>query len=56
MKVFTTDKIRNVVVLGHGSAGKTTLVEAMAYLGGLTSRLGKIEEKNTVSDDSPFKS
>lgn len=50
MKVFTTDKIRNVVVLGHGSAGKTTLVEAMAYLGGLTSRLGKIEEKNTVSD------
>ena len=50
MKVFTTDKIRNVVILGHGSAGKTTLAEAMAYLGGLTSRLGKIEDKNTVSD------
>lgn len=50
MKVFTTDKIRNVVVLGHGSAGKTTLVEAMAYLGGLTSRLGKIEDGNTISD------
>ena len=39
MKVYTTDKIRNVVILGHGSCGKTTLVEAMAYLGGLTSRL-----------------
>ena len=42
MKVYTTDKIRNVVILGHGSCGKTTLVEAMAYLGGLTSRLGKV--------------
>ena len=30
MKVYTTDKIRNVVILGHGSAGKTTLTEAMA--------------------------
>lgn len=50
MKVYTTDKIRNVVVLGHGSAGKTTLVEGMAYLGGLTSRLGKVEDGTTLSD------
>jgi elongation factor G len=50
MKVYTTDKIRNVVILGHGSAGKTTLVEAMAYLGGQTSRMGKIEDGSTVSD------
>lgn len=50
MKVYTTDKIRNVVVLGHGSAGKTTLVEAMGYLGGLTSRMGKVEDGNTISD------
>ncbi len=50
MKVYTTDKIRNVVVLGHGGAGKTTLVEAMAYLGGMTSRMGKVEDGNTVSD------
>ncbi len=50
MKVYTTDKIRNVVVLGHGSCGKTTLVEAMAYLGGLTSRLGKVEDGSTLSD------
>lgn len=50
MKVYTTDKIRNVVILGHGSCGKTTLVEAMAYLGGLTSRLGKVEDGSTISD------
>jgi elongation factor G len=50
MNVYTTDKIRNVVILGHGSAGKTTLVEAMAYLGGQTSRMGKIEDGSTVSD------
>ena len=50
MNVYTTDKIRNVVVLGHGGAGKTTVVEAMAYLSGLTSRMGKISDGNTISD------
>lgn len=50
MKVYTTDKIRNVVILGHGGAGKTSLVEAMAYLGGITSRLGNVTEGNTISD------
>ncbi len=50
MKVYTTDKIRNVVILGHGSAGKTTLTEAMAYLGGLTSRMGRVEDGTTISD------
>ena len=32
MNVYTTDKIRNVVLLGHGGCGKTSLAEAMAYL------------------------
>ena len=50
MNVFTTDKIRNVVILGHGGAGKTSLVESMAYMTGITSRLGNVAEGNTVSD------
>lgn len=50
MNVYTTDKIRNVVLLGHGGCGKTSLVEAMAYLSGITSRMGKVTDGNTVSD------
>ena len=50
MNIYTTDKIRNVCLLGHGGSGKTSLAEAMAYLGGLTSRMGKIADGNTVSD------
>ncbi len=50
MKVYTTDKIRNVVLLGHGGSGKTSLAEAMGYLAGLTSRMGKIVDGNTISD------
>jgi elongation factor G len=50
MNVYTTDKIRNVVLLGHGGAGKTSLVESMAYLAGLTSRMGKVQDGNTISD------
>ncbi len=50
MNVYTTDKIRNVVLLGHGGCGKTSLVEAMAYLAGITSRMGKVADGNTISD------
>ena len=50
MDVYRSDKIRNVVLLGHGGAGKTTLTEAMAYLSGITSRMGKVTDGNTVSD------
>lgn len=50
MNVYTTDKIRNVVLLGHGGCGKTSLVEAMAYLAGMTSRMGKVADGNTISD------
>lgn len=50
MNVYTTDRIRNVVILGHGGSGKTSLTEAMAYLGGITSRLGNVADGNTISD------
>ena len=50
MKVYKTQDIRNVVVLGHGGSGKTTLVEAMAYATGITSRQGKVDDGNTISD------
>ena len=50
MKVYRTDEIRNVVLLGHGGSGKTSLAEAMLYVSGATNRMGKISESNTVSD------
>lgn len=50
MNVYTTDSIRNVVLLGHGGSGKTSLVEAMAYVSGLTGRLGKVTDGTTISD------
>lgn len=50
MNIYTTDKIRNVVLLGHSGAGKTSLVEAMAYLADMTTRMGKVPDGNTISD------
>ena len=50
MKVYRTDEIRNVVLLGHGGSGKTSLAEVMAYVSGATSRMGKIADGNTISD------
>ena len=50
MNVYTTDKIRNVVLLGHGGCGKTALAEAIAYLAGITKRMGSTDSGNTLSD------
>ena len=50
MNVYTTDKIRNVVLLGHGGCGKTSLAEAMAYLAGMTNRMGTVTDGSTISD------
>ena len=50
MKAYVNGKIRNVAVLGHGSCGKTSLTEAMAFISGMTSRMGNITDGNTISD------
>lgn len=50
MNVYSSEKIRNVVLLGHGGCGKTTLVEAIAYTTGILKRQGKVEEGSTISD------
>src|SRR5690606_32265862 len=50
MREYASDKLRNVVFVGHQSAGKTSLVEALLYNTGAINRLGGIEEKSTVSD------
>ena len=53
MANFETKQIRNIVLLGHGGCGKTSLAEAMLYITGGIDRLGKIEDGNTVSDYDP---
>ena len=50
MKGYKSDKIRNIVLLGHGSTGKTTFLEAGLLNTKVISRLGKVESGNTVSD------
>jgi len=50
MKVYSTDSIRNLAVIGHGDAGKTQLVSSLLYVAGETSRWGKVDEGTTVTD------
>ena len=50
MKVFDSEKIRNIAVVGHGDTGKTTLVSAFLYTTGAVNRLGKVEDGTTTTD------
>ena len=53
MKVYKTNEIKNIALLGNDGAGKTTLTEALLYEAGIISRRGRITQKNTVSDYFP---
>jgi elongation factor G len=50
---FLPENIRNIVLLGHAGSGKTTLAEAIAHRCGVTSRMGSVEDANTISDFEP---
>ena len=53
MKVYQTNEIKNISILGSSGSGKTTLAEAMLYEGGVIKRRGSVESGNTVSDYFP---
>lgn len=53
MQSYKADNIRNIVLVGHGDEGKTSLAEQMLYLAGVTDRLGNITAGNTVMDYDP---
>jgi elongation factor G len=53
VKVYTGDKIRNVAVVGHGASGKTTLVDALAFVAGSSSRHGSVQQGTALTDYTP---
>jgi elongation factor G len=50
VKVYTGENVRNVVLVGHGHAGKTSLVSAMLYTAGATQRQGRVDDGSAITD------
>ena len=53
MKVYSSTQIRNVALLSHSGAGKTSLAEAMLYDSGALGRIGKVDDGTTTGDFDP---
>ena len=53
MRVYKTNEIKNIALLGSAGSGKTTLAESMLFEAGVIKRRGSVEAKNTVSDYFP---
>src|SRR6266511_3349467 len=53
LKSYPTDRVRNVLIVGHGGAGKTSLVESLLFATGAVNRVGRVEDGGTVTDFEP---
>src|SRR5512136_162853 len=50
MRIYESESIRNIVIIGHGTSGKTSLASAMLFTAGAVNRLARVEDGNTVTD------
>src|SRR2546430_3288939 len=53
MRVYKTNEIRNVAVVGHGASGKTSLVDALAFVAGTSKRHGSVKDGTALTDYTP---